>query len=124
MSWAAKALGRKCLLTLAAKVWVVNAFQDLYIGGLGRSPYNIYDSRYKFEQFPDFLQLSSDNLHIVRIHNSLRYEELEPVITFRQLCHPMRPIEAKIKPVPGDRDGWIDGQQIFALNLTYSFSGE
>jgi hypothetical protein len=58
----------------------------------------------------------------LKIVNELRYEELSPAITYRHLCHPMRPAESKIAPLDG-RELFPDGQQIFALKLAYTFNG-
>lgn len=58
----------------------------------------------------------------MQIVNELRYQEIAPIITYRTLCHPMRPNSAKITAL-NSRDVFLDGKQIFALKLNYSFNG-
>uniref|UniRef100_A0A914HTX2 tripeptidyl-peptidase II n=1 Tax=Globodera rostochiensis TaxID=31243 RepID=A0A914HTX2_GLORO len=65
---------------------------------------------------------SAEQAHRVMLINRLRYEVLSPTLTFRHICRAMRPIDATIRALPGQRDRWIDDQQMLVLSLVYSFA--
>ena len=65
--------------------------------------------------------LSTEQSHMVKIRNALRFEEVCPSITLRHLCRPLRPTDSKIMPL-GPKDVFPDGQQLFALQLGYNFN--
>uniref|UniRef100_A0A914HUQ4 Uncharacterized protein n=1 Tax=Globodera rostochiensis TaxID=31243 RepID=A0A914HUQ4_GLORO len=66
---------------------------------------------------------SAEQAHRVMLINRLRYDVLSPTLTFRHICRAMRPIDATIRALPGQRDRWIDDQQMLVLSLVYSFAG-
>uniref|UniRef100_A0A915CJZ7 Tripeptidyl-peptidase 2 n=1 Tax=Parascaris univalens TaxID=6257 RepID=A0A915CJZ7_PARUN len=66
--------------------------------------------------------MSSESSYRFEVRNSrIRHEEILPAITFRHLCQPVRPSEAKVQPM-GPRDLFDNGSQTFRLLLTYPFS--
>lgn len=51
----------------------------------------------------------------------MRFEDVRPAVTFRYICQPFRPAEAKVQPL-GARDLFFTGLQTFRLLLIYNFS--
>ncbi|VDK58046.1 unnamed protein product [Anisakis simplex] len=66
--------------------------------------------------------MSSEMAHRFDIRNGrIRYEDIQPGITFRHLSQPVRVSEVKLQPL-GPRDLFDNGSQTFRLLLSYSFS--
>ncbi|KAL3990463.1 Tripeptidyl peptidase II family protein [Acanthocheilonema viteae] len=59
--------------------------------------------------------------HFTICNSMMRFEDVRPAITFRYICQPFRPAEAKVQPL-GVRDLFFTGLQTFRLLLTYNFS--
>ncbi|XP_033096394.1 tripeptidyl-peptidase 2-like isoform X2 [Anneissia japonica] len=56
----------------------------------------------------------------LNVQSNLRQEELSPAISIKNCVQPLRPSDAKIKPL-GSRDVLTEGRQIYELLLTYNF---
>ncbi|VIO89724.1 Hypothetical subtilase-type proteinase F21H12.6 in chromosome II, putative [Brugia malayi] len=59
--------------------------------------------------------------HFTVRNSMMRFEDVRPAVTFRHICQPFRPAEAKVQPL-GPRDLFFSGLQTFRLLLTYNFS--
>uniref|UniRef100_A0A915PW83 Tripeptidyl-peptidase 2 n=1 Tax=Setaria digitata TaxID=48799 RepID=A0A915PW83_9BILA len=59
--------------------------------------------------------------HFTIRNSMMRFEDVRPAITFRYICQPFRPTEAKVQPL-GPRDLFFTGLQTYRLLLTYNFS--
>ncbi|KAM3727921.1 Tripeptidyl-peptidase [Dirofilaria immitis] len=64
---------------------------------------------------------SETPFHFTFRNSVMRFEDVRPAITFRYICLPFRPTEAKVQPL-GSRDLFFTGLQTFRLLLTYNFS--
>ncbi|VDM98208.1 unnamed protein product [Thelazia callipaeda] len=64
--------------------------------------------------FPSTISIfSSESPFHFDIHNSImRFEDVRPSLTFRYICLPFRPIEARIQPL-GSRDLFFNGLQTY-----------
>ncbi|XP_071949542.1 tripeptidyl-peptidase 2-like isoform X2 [Antedon mediterranea] len=56
----------------------------------------------------------------LNVQSNLKQEELSPTISIKNCVQPLRPSDAKIKPL-GSRDVLTEGRQIYELLLTYNF---
>ena len=50
-----------------------------------------------------------------------KQEEVAPSVSLKQHAQPLRPQEAKIRPLTTDRDSLPEGRRIYELLLTYNF---
>ena len=64
--------------------------------------------------------MSVEGVYRIDVRSHLKQEELAPCISLKQHAQPLRPAEAKIRPLIADRDSLPEGRRIYELLLTYN----
>ena len=65
--------------------------------------------------------IAADGVFRFDVKSSLKQEEVAPSVSLKQHAQPLRPQEAKIRPLIADRDSLPEGRRIYELLLTYNF---
>ena len=65
--------------------------------------------------------MAAEGVYRLDVKSLLKQEEVAPSVSIKQHAQPLRPTEAKIRPLTTERDTLPEGRRIYELLLTYNF---